>query len=198
MIDKRRGSPAFGGMEKNAEILELLPERLREARKTKGLSLDAVAKLSGVSRSQIHQVERGESSPTIATLWNLTRALQVDFAGLLEGDTGDRIEVLRASDVPRFDNMGHLCLIRILSPPEDVGGHEVYDITFEAGGSLKSAPHTRGATEQLTVLSGAVSVSSGTASQDLAEGDTARYAADVAHAIEATEPARVFLIVKNA
>lgn len=198
MIDKRRGSLAFGGMDKNAAILELLPERLREARKTKGLSLDAVAKLSGVSRSQIHQVERGESSPTIATLWNLTRALQVDFAGLLEGDTGDRIEVLRASDVPRFDNMGHLCLIRILSPPEDVGGHEVYDISFEAGGSLKSAPHTRGATEQLTVLSGTVSVTSGTATQDLSEGDTARYAADVAHAIEATEPARVFLIVKNA
>ncbi len=198
MIDKGRGSPAFGGMSNDLPILELLPARLREARRAQGLSLDAVAKLSGVSRSMVSQIERGESSPTIATLWNLTRALQVDFAGLLDADAGDKVDVLRASDVPRFDNMGHLCLIRILSPPEDVGGHEVYDISFEAGGSLQSAPHTRGATEQLTVLSGTVSVTSGTATQDLAEGDTARYAADVAHAIEATEPARVFLIVKNA
>ena len=94
--------------------------------------------------------------------------------------------------------MGQGCLIRILSPPEEAGGHEVYDISFETGGSLKSQPHARGATEQLTVLEGAVRVTSGTASNDLAQGDTARYAADVAHAIEATEPARVFLIVKNA
>jgi len=61
-------------------ILGQLPARLREARRAKGLSLDAVAKLSGVSRSMVSQIERGESSPTIATLWNLTRALQVDFA----------------------------------------------------------------------------------------------------------------------
>ncbi|CUH51645.1 transcriptional regulator, XRE family with cupin sensor [Shimia marina] len=197
LIDKGTGLAASEGMDTDLPILDLLPARLREARRAQGLSLDAVAKLSGVSRSMVSQIERGESSPTIATLWNLTRALQVDFAGLLDADAADKVEVLRASDVPRFDNMGHLCLIHILSPPEDVGGHEVYDIRFEAGGHLKSAPHKRGATEQLTVLEGAVRVSSGAAAQDLATGDTARYAADVVHSIEATQPARVFLIVKN-
>ncbi len=62
----------------------------------KGLSLEAVAKLPGVSRSKVSQIERGESSPTVATLWNLTRALQVDFAGLLEVRESPRIEVIRA------------------------------------------------------------------------------------------------------
>lgn len=179
-------------------ILDLLPNRLREARRAQGLSLDAVAKLSGVSRSMVSQIERGESSPTIATLWNLTRALQVDFAGLLDADASDKVDVLRASDVPQFDNMGQSCVIRILSPPEDVGGHEVYDITFEAGGALNSQPHKRGAQEQLTVLSGTVQVQSGTATQSLGAGDTARYAADVTHEIKAETAARVFLIVKNA
>ncbi|MBO9395124.1 helix-turn-helix domain-containing protein [Shimia sp. R9_2] len=185
-------------MDNDLSILQLLPGRLRAARREQGLSLEAVAKLSGVSRSMVSQIERGESSPTIATLWNLTRALQVDFAGLLDEETADKIDVLRDSDVPSFDNMGHRCVIRILSPPEDVGGHEVYDIRFETGGSLKSQPHKRGAQEQLTVLEGAVRINSGTAEQELAAGDTARYAADVAHAIEATQAARVFLIVKNA
>lgn len=185
-------------MDNNLPILDLLPARLREARRSQGLSLDAVAKLSGVSRSMVSQIERGESSPTIATLWNLTRALQVDFAGLLDADAADKVDVLRARDVPQFDNMGQGCVIRILSPPEDVGGHEVYDISFEAGGALNSQPHKRGATEQLTVLDGAVRVVSGAATQDLATGDTARFAADVAHSIAADGAARVFLIVKNA
>lgn len=186
-------------MNTDTQILDRLPARLREARRAQGLSLDAVAKLSGVSRSMVSQIERGESSPTIATLWNLTRALQVDFAGLLEdGETADRIDVLRDTQVPTIDNRGEGCRIRILSPPEDVGGHEVYDIRFKADGSLNSQPHKRGATEQLTVLEGKVRITSGSATQELGDGDTARYAADVAHCIEAVEPARVFLIVKDA
>ena len=182
------------------EILTLLPARLKKARRAQGLSLEAVANLSGVSRSMVSQIERGESSPTIATLWNLTRALQVDFAGLMaKTDDRDRIEVLNASEVPSIDNMGQGCRILILSPPEEAGGHEVYDITFANGGNLFSQPHARGSLEQLTVLDGRVEVTSGATTEVLNTGDTARYAADVPHAIAAVGgAARVFLIVKSA
>ncbi len=185
--------------ENTDDILTRLPSRLKEARRAKGLSLEAVANLSGVSRSMVSQIERGESSPTISTLWNLTRALQVDFAGLLEDtQNADQIEVLRHAEVPSIDNMGQNCRISILSPPEEAGGHEVYDIRFDKDGALNSQPHARGAREQLTVLEGAVRVTSGTAISELKRGDTARYAADVAHSITTQGPARVFLIVKNA
>lgn len=185
--------------ENSDDILTLLPARLKQARRTKGLSLEAVANLSGVSRSMVSQIERGESSPTISTLWNLTRALQVDFAGLLdETRTSDQIEVLRQAQVPSIDNMGQNCRIRILSPPEEAGGHEVYDIRFDNDGTLNSQPHARGTREQLTVLEGAVRVTSGTAKSEMQQGDTARYAADVTHSITSKGPARVFLIVKNA
>lgn len=188
-------------MVENADdILTRLPARLKAARRAQGLSLEAVANLSGVSRSMVSQIERGESSPTIATLWNLTRALQVDFAGLLDGEENhDQIAVLRGSDVPSIDNMGQGCSIRILSPPEEAGRHEVYDLRFDKGGALVSQPHTRGAQEQLTVIEGAVTVTSGKASEVLAAGDTARYAGDVAHSIVAQDgPARAFLVVKDA
>lgn len=186
--------------ETSVDILSLLPARLKEARRSQGLSLEAVANLSGVSRSMVSQIERGESSPTIATLWNLTRALQVDFAGLLDGvDQPDRIEVLRAGAVPSIDNMGRDCRIRILSPPDEAGRHEIYDLRFGPGGHLTSQPHRQGAREQLTVIEGALTVTSGQASEDLAAGDTARYPADVAHRIVASDgPARAFLVVKDA
>lgn len=182
------------------DILTLLPARLKQARQDRKLSLEAVANLSGVSRSMVSQIERGESSPTIATLWNLTRALQVDFAGLLEeAEAKERIDVLRNQDVPAINNMGQGCQIRILSPPEDAGGHEVYDIRFQPDGILDSQPHSRGAQEQLTVLEGTVQVTSGNVEQLLHQGDTARYAADIKHSIRAGNAvARVFLIVKNA
>ncbi len=146
-------------MNTDTEILDLLPARLKEARRSQGLSLDAVAKLSGVSRSMVSQIERGESSPTIATLWNLTRALQVDFAGLLDRqDLTDRVEVLRAATVPTIENRGEGCNIRILSAPEDAGKHELYDLEFLPNGKLISGPHGRGTREHLTVIEGRVKV----------------------------------------
>lgn len=187
-------------MTNDNQILDLLPTRLKEARRAQGLSLDAVAKLSGVSRSMVSQIERGESSPTIATLWNLTRALQVDFAGLLEeANTEDRIETIRDAQVPSIDNMGQGCRIRILSPPEEAGKHEVYDLRFAEDGVLDSQPHARGAREQVTVIEGEIEVTSGAAQDRLGAGDTASYAADVTHCIRALNgPARAFLIVQNA
>ena len=186
-------------MSDQTDILGHLAIRLKEARSAKGLSLDAVAKLSGVSRSMVSQIERGESSPTIATLWNLTRALQVDFAGLFEGgEPAARIEVTRAGEVPTIEQHGDGCRIRILSPPEDVGRHEIYDLAFDRGGELDSQPHMPGAREALTVISGVLTVTSGGVTATIGEGDTARYAADCPHRIAAPEgPSRAFLVVQG-
>ncbi|WP_166418007.1 helix-turn-helix domain-containing protein [Cochlodiniinecator piscidefendens] len=185
-------------MSERTEINDRLALRLKEARQALGLSLEAVSKLSGVSRSMVSQIERGESSPTVATLWNLTRALQVDFAGLLETGPTERIEVLRAGDVPTIAQHGKGCHIRILSPPEDAGKSELYDLQFDDAGELNSQPHSQGAMETLSVVVGTVRVTSGALSEVLHKGDTARYAADCPHKIEAVGGiAQALLIVKN-
>ncbi|MGR3434831.1 MAG: helix-turn-helix domain-containing protein [Shimia sp.] len=178
------------------DILDRLATRLKEARGARGLSLAAVAELSGVSRSMVSQIERGESSPTVATLWNLTQALGVDFAGLLEaGPPG--IEVMRAGDTPTIEGRGTGCRIRILSAPAKVGSVEVYELHFEAGGRLASSAHAAGARESVTVFEGALTVASGTSGTNLERGDTARYAADVPHTLSAERATRAVLIVES-
>ncbi|MFN3647226.1 MAG: helix-turn-helix domain-containing protein [Gemmobacter sp.] len=181
------------------DITARLATALREARRARGLSLDAVAKLSGVSRSMVSQIERGESSPTVATLWNLTRALQVDFAGLLDAPAPPAIEVVRAAAAPTIAGRGTGVTIRILSPPETAGSHEVYDLDFAPGGRLVSEAHGPGWREHLTVIAGSLHVASGDAAELLHPGDTARYPADRPHRIESTGgPARALLIVQGA
>lgn len=184
-------------MTERPEIHDRLATGLREARRARGLSLDAVAKLSGVSRSMVSQIERGESSPTVATLWNLTRALQVDFAGLLEDRSAPTIEVVRAADAPTIAGRGQGVKIRILSPPESVGSHEVYELIFAPGGQLVSDAHSHGAREHLTVIAGNLEVTSGEDHESLGQGDTAHYPADRSHKIVAEGEARALLIVQN-
>lgn len=184
-------------MSQSPDILNRLARRLKEARQEKGLSLDAVAKLSGVSRSMVSQIERGESSPTVATLWNLTQALQVDFAGLVEARAPREIKVVRAGEAPVIGREEDV-VIRILSAPETVGEHEIYDIRFRPGAVLDSAPHRIGCREDLVVLEGEVTVMSGSDEAALSPADTANYAADLPHRLTAgPAPARVLMIVRN-
>jgi XRE family transcriptional regulator, regulator of sulfur utilization len=184
-------------MSDRPEITDHLAERLRAARKARGLSLDAAARLSGVSRSMVSQIERGESSPTVATLWNLTRALGVDFAGLLAADTPAGIEVVRAGAAPVIAAAPGV-RIRILSPPESVGSHEVYDLSLDEGSALDSRAHGPGCREHLTVIAGQVRLASGPGDEVLGPGDSARYPADRAHRIAADGgAARAILIVTD-
>ncbi len=182
-------------MADRSDIHDRLAASLRAARKARGLSLDAAAKLSGVSRSMVSQIERGESSPTVATLWALTQALQLDFAGLLEGRPAPGIEITRASAAPVIQRGG--VTIRILSAPESVGHHEVYELQFTKDAKLTSDPHSPGCREHLTVLEGRLTVTSGDATDHLQPGDVARYPADRPHEIAAQGAARAILIVQD-
>ncbi|MFN3576532.1 MAG: helix-turn-helix domain-containing protein [Tabrizicola sp.] len=182
-------------MADRSDIHARLAASLRAARKARGLSLDAAAKLSGVSRSMVSQIERGESSPTVATLWALTRALQLDFAGLLEDRPAPGIEITRAGAAPVIQRNG--VTIRILSAPETVGHHEVYELVFRTDARLTSDPHSPGCREHLTVLEGRLAVTSGDATEELDPGDVARYPADRPHEIAARGTARAILIVQD-
>ena len=176
-----------------------LAKRLKKARKSQSLSLEALSRLSGVSRSMLSQIERGESSPTVAILWNLTNALNIDFSGLLDGkpnDDGAIKEVIRAEQTPVILSKCSGCRIRILSPPENVGNTEIYDLEFDANAVLASDPHSVGCLENLTVISGMLEVTSDNETEVIKSGDTLRYAADRSHAIRAKgKKARAILVV---
>ncbi len=185
-------------MTETNDIHNRLSAGLKAARRAKGLSLDAVAKLSGVSRSMVSQIERGESSPTVATLWNLTKALQVDFAGLLEGHVARNIRVVTAGDAPVIGSRSKDVTIRILSAPEAVGDHELYDIAFGAGAVLDSQPHRAGCREDVVVVDGSVTIVSGEETAEVGQGSAANYAADRQHSVRAgATGARVLMIVRN-
>ncbi|HEY63717.1 MAG TPA: cupin domain-containing protein [Caldilineae bacterium] len=72
--------------------------RLRELRRARGLSLRDLAAASGVSANTISLVERGRSSPSVATLHRLTRALDVPITALFEESSASSVVVTRAGE----------------------------------------------------------------------------------------------------
>src|SRR4026208_318294 len=84
-----------------SDLNQRIAERARELRAVQGLSLDALAGKSGVSRSMISLIERGESSPTAVVLEKLAAGLGVTLASLF--DVPDTAQVPSGPVVRRED-----------------------------------------------------------------------------------------------
>ncbi len=171
-------------------------QRLRLAR---GLTLEDLSRIAGVSKSMLSQIEREKANPTIAITWRLANALGVAIGELLDSETRpvETIRVLDAHETPTLPGNHAGYVLRILGPMEMAGKYEWYELTLAAGGELASQAHDPGTTEHLTVIHGVVEIEVGTDKKKIKHGGTARYPADQNHLIRNTgkTEAKALLVV---
>jgi transcriptional regulator with XRE-family HTH domain len=174
-----------------------LGERVRALRAERGWSLEELSDLSGVSRSMLSQVERGEANPTVVVALAIAKAFGVSLDELAaRRGEASTLEVIRGGDEEYVYRADESCRIRTLSPLSARRELEFYEIELPPGGELRSAPHFAGTREFLTLHEGSVRVESGGHSEQLEAGDSVAYPADVPHAIvnSGTTRALAFLI----
>jgi transcriptional regulator with XRE-family HTH domain len=157
-------------------------QRLRLAR---GLTLEDLSRIAGVSKSMLSQIEREKANPTIAITWRLANALGVQIGELLSSEvrTVDLIRVVDAHEIPTLPGSHAGYSLRILGPMDLAGKYEWYELTLQPGGELASQAHDPGTTEHLTVVTGTVELEVGAETRKIKHGATARYPADQNHAI---------------
>lgn len=157
-------------------------QRLRLAR---GLTLEDLSRIAGVSKSMLSQIEREKANPTIAITWRLANALGVQIGELLA--TSERptetIRVVEAHETPTLPGLHAGYVLRILGPLELASKYEWYELTLTPGGELASQGHDPGAQEHLTLLHGSVEVEVGSSKKKVKLGATARYPGDQQHII---------------
>ncbi|MFC4931650.1 helix-turn-helix domain-containing protein [Massilia sp. GCM10023247] len=157
-------------------------QRLRLAR---GLTLEDLSRIAGVSKSMLSQIEREKANPTIAITWRLANALGVQIGELLASETREveAIRVLDAHETPTLPGTHAGYTLRILGPMELAGQYEWYELTLAPGGALASQAHDPGTREHLTVLNGSLEVEVGLEKRKVKAGGTARYSADQDHVL---------------
>ena len=162
------------------DLTLLIAQNLRKIREEKKLSLDRLAELTGVSKSMLGQIERGESSPTVATVWKISNGLKVSFTSLLSSPQSDTSVVRRADIGPLLEDNGKYRLFPFF-PIEEGRRFEVYTFEIDGGGSLNAEPHPEGTQEFITVFAGHLTVSVNGQEYQVADGDSIRFRADRAH-----------------
>ncbi|EEE37568.1 transcriptional regulator, XRE family [Rhodobacteraceae bacterium KLH11] len=159
-------------------------------RAASGLSLSRVAEMTGVSKAMLGQIERGESSPTIATLWKIAKGFQLPLSALIGTsalrDPSDA-SVFRTVTFP-----GSL-QVKIVFPFDPVLGAETFHVELSANQSHNSPAHAAGVTEEVFVLNGTLEVLRDGEWVPLNAGEGLRFSADLPHGYRAGAQGAAFL-----
>jgi len=162
------------------EINLILAENIKMIRKKKDLSLEKVAELTGVSKTMIGQIERGESTPTITTIWKIANGLKISFSALIDSPKPDTKVILRNEMQPLLEDNGKYRVYPTF-PFDDDRRFEGYTVEIDIGGYLDASPHLEGTVEMITVFDGELTLRVNHEEYTLQPGDSITFNADKPH-----------------
>ncbi|WDE03199.1 helix-turn-helix transcriptional regulator [Thalassomonas viridans] len=161
---------------------QYLAQTLKQQRKAKGWSLDRAAKETGVSKAMLGQIERSESSPTVATLWKIAGGFHLSLSTFLEPPASSFEETLiRDSAELRHQPASDQMLVAPLFPFEPQFAFELFELTLLPGYERLADPHEKGVTEHVIVTDGEMELLVDGQWLALKKGAAVRFAADKPH-----------------
>lgn len=170
-------------------------KRLREENK---LSMDELAKLSGVSKSMLAQIERGDGNPTISTLWKISNGMKVPFDALTIRPKS-LYEIVKTSEIqPILEDDGKVKNYSIF-PDNENRRFAVYYLELDVGSYWESEPHLKGTTEFITIFNGKLEIFSDGQKFLVETGENIRFKADTVHSYKnvGTESIKMHMILFN-
>ena len=173
--------------------------RVKALREAMDLSLRDLAERTGVSAPMLSQVERGETSPTLAVAAKIATGLDLTLSQLLRLDEGEHVAISRAGARRRYERGGHR--FEELTPPlpgqrADVSLHTLAP-GASTGGPDDPPIHEPGSRETAVILEGGLALFVEGMRHDLSEGDSVTFDADLPHHFEndGEEPTRFLAVI---
>ena len=162
------------------DLTPIIGNNLAQLRRQRGLSLDKLADLSNVSKAMIGQIERGESNPTVNTLWKIAAGLRVPFGKLIDtGKPTTKLVYLNELDPIKDDENG-MTLFLIFSFDQDKP-FEIFTVELAPQYTHLSDPHEARSEEYLLLTEGALEITIENETHRLNAGDAIRFQADRPH-----------------
>lgn len=182
----RVASAAAPANERSSDRIDRVPgivgANLRRLRRRQGHSLERLAKLSGVSRAMLGQIETGKSVPTISVLWKIAHALEAPFAQFLEASDGCRFAVQRRAGAKLLTSSDGKYVSRALFPFDVERRTEFYELRLAPLHKETADAHSSGTRENVVVARGSIEITSGSETPVvLGEGDALLFEADTPH-----------------
>ncbi len=155
---------------------------LKQIRFDRGLTLDNVAALTGVSKTMLGQIERGVSIPTISVLWKIAKGLQISLSSLLNEPAQKQYQVVDIlHDIkPIRDKNDKMTLYNVF-PFNPLSGFEYFYIILAPGALHNSDAHRNATEEYIVVTQGTLTLQIGSQTFSLRAPAKISFRANVFH-----------------
>ncbi|MGD9591767.1 MAG: helix-turn-helix domain-containing protein [Candidatus Berkiella sp.] len=164
------------------DINSQISTTLKSLRQARGWSLDKAAQETGVSKAMLGQIERGESSPTIATLWKIASGFQTSFSSFIEPSRAySKTPIYRSGKTRELHPQDEKIRVMPLFPFDKHLHFEVYIIELLPQCEHISPPHEPGTIEHVIVVSGKIEVLVDNTWHTLNKGEGLRFEANLKH-----------------
>ena len=165
-------------------------DAVRQHRLAQDWSLGDLARASGLSKTILARIERGDGNPSVETLWRVSQALHLPLGALMTPSSRPRMRVVRGGDgEPLQSDSGMAAWLLHASGREHRS--EIFDLELPKGADQRSEPHLPGTEELIVCVRGRVRVGPMGEEAELRAGDAAWFTADVAHHYAALRDARL-------
>lgn len=175
----------------------LVGQNLRALRTQRGVTLDGLARQTGLSRSLLGQIENGKGAPSVGVVWKIARAFDVPFSALLSAPGGVATRVLRRNQARRLVSPDGRFSSRALFPPGPPDRVEFYELHLSGHSREEAEPHQPGTRENLIIAAGRLELLVAGVRYELDEGDAIVFGADVPHTYvnPGSEACRMYLVM---
>lgn len=156
-----------------------ISKNLNRIRTSRGMSLDAAAEQTGVSKSMLYQIEQGAANPSINVLGKIASGLRIEFTELVASPPEASYLVKTAEAYPIKEDEKYT--VKTCFPYEDNKKIEFYRIDILPGGVYVSGGHGSGTREYIAVLEGVLTVDTGREVQEVSPDEIFRFNCEEEH-----------------
>lgn len=158
----------------------IVANNIKHLREIHKISMEELARLSGVSKSMLAQIERGEGNPTITTLWKIANGMKVPFDALTMRPKHE-FEIIKTADIePILEDNGRVRNYSLF-PDDENRKFAVYFVEIDQGAYWNSEPHLKGSSEFITLIKGELTIRSANDEYTVYQGESIRFKSDVPH-----------------
>lgn len=178
------------------ELGRIIAANLKELRRERNLTLGQLAKISGISKAMLSELEKGDGNPTINTLWKIANGLNVPYTKLMEGVEKEVTVVKKDELTAQTDETMHYrAFCYFGSTP--IRNFELFYVEIDPGTANPSIGHSEKAQEYVYVIQGELVLQTQKTEHILSAGDALVFDASLGHIYKNRQDTLLMLMVVN-
>lgn len=162
------------------ELGKIIAFNLKELRTERNLTLGQLAKISGISKAMLSEIEKGNSNPTINTIWKIADGLNVPYTRLMEGIEKETT-IVRKADAVMQTSENHHYRVYCYFKNSPLRNFELFYVELDAHSSNVSIGHPAKSQEYIYVMQGKLELATEIDHYLLNQGDSLMFDSSIQH-----------------